>query len=81
MLNDYVKMMEGNHDEEMIKLAKDLHQYAVNGLVDLRNAYPKRRPKELLPHEEFFRDMISTTAVFLAETGHWYTNTEDAKTD
>lgn len=62
-----------HNDEELVQLAKDLNAYAIQGLRDLRNAYPKI-PKDLIAHENFFKDIIASSSVFLAETHNWYTN-------
>ena len=58
--------IESHNDEEMLKLAKDLNAYSIQGLIDLRNAYPNI-PKELVPHENFFKSLVSATAIFLTE--------------
>lgn len=60
-----------HHDEELVILAKDLIHYASKGLKDLREEYPTL-PKELVPHELFYKNIIRTTSEFLMQTGNWY---------
>ena len=64
--DDLFEPIESHNDEEMLKLAKDLNAYSIQGLIDLRNAYPNI-PKELVPHENFFKSLVSATAIFLTE--------------
>ncbi len=64
--DDLFEPIESHNDEEMLKLAKDLNAYSIEGLIDLRNAYPNI-PKELVPHENFFKSLVSATAIFLTE--------------
>lgn len=65
--DDLYEPIESHDDEELLKLAKDLNAYSIQGLIDLRNAYPNI-PKELVPHENFFKSLVAATAIFLTET-------------
>lgn len=59
-------------DKDITKLAKELYWYSVNGLKQLRELYPLRLPKDLTAHEQFYKDTIANSAIFLAETENWY---------
>lgn len=77
---DLFEPIESHDDEELLKLAKDLNAYSIQGLIDLRNAYPNI-PKELVPHENFFKSLVAATAIFLTETknnGNKETNQKDS---
>ena len=69
------------NDEELVKLAKDLHKYSIKALTDLRQAHPiNDMPADVQPHQKFLKDIISTTAVFLTETLNWYNQDQQKDT-
>lgn len=71
-IEEFHSPVEQLHDEEVIKMAKDLHFFAVKSLKELRQTYPKDDiPQELQAHERFFKGIIADTAVFLSETFNW----------
>jgi len=67
------EFLEHHHDEELIKLSKDLNDYAIKRLRELRKAYVTI-PLELEASERLYKDIISSTSVFLSETNHWFKN-------
>lgn len=58
---------------EAVRLAKYINALAVRGFMELRRAHVEI-PAELVAHEQFLKDMISATAVYLAQTKNWYGN-------
>ena len=70
-----IKYDFNHYDEELVKLSKEMLEYAVYGLKDLQEMYRGRYvPKELLHHEIFYKNMISACSIFLAESGEWPIN-------
>lgn len=66
-------LTENHNDEELVILAKDLHKYASRSLSELRKAYPMIYPNsDVYPHQQFLKEIISSTAIFLMETHNWY---------
>ncbi|TXI90754.1 MAG: hypothetical protein E6Q36_00830 [Chryseobacterium sp.] len=65
-----------HHDEEILKLAKDLMHYASKGLKDLRKEYPKI-PKELQATEAFYKDLVLVSSEYLVKTRNWYPDDKD----
>lgn len=56
---------------EAVRLAKYINILSVRGLSELRNSHTEV-PSELVAHEQFLKDIISATAVYLAQTNNWY---------
>lgn len=69
MLN-LARALLSNHDE-MADTAKYIQSLSIMGLTELRRLYPEV-PGELIAQEQLLKDMISATAVYLAQTGNWY---------
>jgi hypothetical protein len=68
-------LKDHHNDEELVILAKDLMHYASKGLKDLRDEYPTL-PRELMPHELFYKNLIRTASEFLMQTKNWYNDKE-----
>jgi hypothetical protein len=57
--------------KELVKTARYINVISIKGLSELRRLY-KEIPSDMLPQEQYLKDMISATSVYLAETNNWY---------
>lgn len=62
--------------DELVDTARYINSLSVMGLKELRRLYPEV-PQDLLAQEQYLKDMISATAVYLAETGNWYNSKQN----
>lgn len=60
-------------EKEMVKTAKYINLLSIKGLSELKRLHTVI-PNSLVAHEQFLKDLISATAVYLAETKNWYNN-------
>jgi hypothetical protein len=60
-----------SNKSEMIRTAQYINVLSIKGLTELRRLHTEV-PSDLIAHEQFLKDIISATAVYLAETNNWY---------
>jgi hypothetical protein len=68
-----------SNKSEMIKTAKYMNLLSIKGLTELRRLHVEV-PSDLVAHEQFLKDVISASAVYLAETNNWYEKNSKEKT-
>lgn len=69
---ELLKTVVYHNNEELIILSKDMILYCNKGLKDIKELHGSNIPKELLPHIELYKHMMSTAAEFLVKTNNWY---------
>lgn len=66
------KLHFGNQSE-VVETANILNLVCIKSLQEMRSTYTQV-PLELSAKEQLLKDIISSTAVYLAETNNWYGN-------
>lgn len=64
------KLHFGNQSE-VVEIANILNFVCIKSLQEMRSTYTQV-PLELSAKEQLLKDIISSTAIYLAETNNWY---------
>lgn len=64
------------NQKEMVNTAKYINMLSIKGLSELRKMHIEM-PSDLIAHEQFLKDLISASSVYLAETNNWYKKHEN----